>query len=131
MDFDYITCKVEISDDGPNIDQLGNRFMVVPESVLWCNEPDWAKFCGCGDPIAVQEMMLSYLESLDGEWIDRKKAEKRWGEWAYLLLGYMADSLGWTEHGGSVEGAWLTDLGRMNLAALRWFVRQALLPDPD
>ena len=36
-----------------------------------------------------------------------------------LLLAYIADAAGWTEHGGSVGGAWLTDGGREALANLR------------
>lgn len=76
-------------------------------------------WCGCGSPEEVDRMMLAYLEA---------RAEEDWpkphpegvSEDAEQLLSYIADALGWTEHGGSVGGAWLTDDGktaRANLAA--------------
>jgi hypothetical protein len=37
---------------------------------------------------------------------------------AEVLLAYIADALGWTEHGGGVCGAWLSESGRTALANL-------------
>jgi hypothetical protein len=41
------------------------------------------------------------------------------------LTAYLCDALGWTEHGGGVGGAWLTDEGERALSNLR-----AALTDP-
>ena len=38
---------------------------------------------------------------------------------AIRLLAYIADAQDWTEHGSSVNGAWLTDGGKEALANLR------------
>lgn len=88
-------------DDGPT----------VPMELGWC---------GCGNPEDVDRMMLAYLANLHERWTTRKdEGAPHFGYQptpdlspdAELLIQYVADSLGWTEHGGSVGGAWLTDEG--------------------
>lgn len=72
-------------------------------------------WCGCGDPEAVDKVMLAYLRSRAAEdWPDPEGVSDD----AVLLLAYIADALRWTEHGSSVGGAWLTDDGRKALANL-------------
>lgn len=74
--------------------------------------------CACGEPERVDDMMLAYLASREPEgW--PKPAPVGVSEDAALLLAYLADMLGWTEHGGSVGGAWLTEDGAAALANLR------------
>ena len=76
------------------------------------------EWCGCGEPEAVDRMMLAYLESRAVEdW--PKPAPAGVSKDAALLLAYLADDLGWTEHGPSIGGAWLTDDGRDALLNLR------------
>ena len=74
--------------------------------------------CGCGEPDRVDKMMLAYLASREADgW--PKPAPAGVSEDAALLLSYLADMAQWTEHGGSVGGAWLTDEGLEALANLR------------
>jgi hypothetical protein len=69
-------------------------------------------WCGCGSHEDVDAWMLAYLRSRAGdEW--PKPQPEGVSEDAAGLLAYMADDLGWTEHGGSIYGAWLTDEGRL------------------
>lgn len=84
-------------------------------------------WCECGNPEDMDRMMLAYLTNL------HERATTRKGEGpphfgyrptpdlspdAEMLIQYVADSLDWTEHGGSVGGAWLSDDGREALAHL-------------
>ena len=69
-------------------------------------------WCGCGSHEDIDAWMLAYLRSRAGdEW--PKPVPEGVSEDATTLLAYMADDLGWTEHGGSIYGAWLTDEGRL------------------
>lgn len=84
-------------------------------------------WCGCGSPEDVDRMMLAYLRNIEARWTVRKDEDApHWG-WrateglstdAETLIQYMADALGWTEHGGTVGGAWLTDDGHVALRNL-------------
>lgn len=81
-----------------------------------CAELGW---CQCASPADVDHAMLSYLEG-SGRGVPQamgSAARER-----DLLLAYIAADLGWTEHGGSVWGSWLTDAGREALANLRAWV---------
>ena len=70
------------------------------------------KFCGCSSPEGVMEMFRYELRSLDDhDW--------NFGRNAYELLPlYVLDSAGLTEHGGSIEGSWLTKKGKEVLEVL-------------
>jgi len=113
------------------------------------------EWCGCGDNDRVDELMLAYLDwlELDKQFSDSILAEyggdlltswkdERWtqdraecplDEDVRLLVMYVADHLGWTEHGSSVYGAWLTDDGREALANLRRpeYDMERLVPYPQ
>lgn len=97
---------------GPAIHIAGCHYESIEEAftsgVLGC--------CGCGAPEFVAEAMQSYLVSVrDGEHWSYPGAGV---EWARYLLKYDAARVGLTEHGGSVDGAWLTDAGKLWLELL-------------
>lgn len=68
-------------------------------------------WCACGDPSEIDGMMLAYLRARAHEDFPKPAAEGVSPQ-AELLLAYIADGLGWTEHGSSIGGAWLTEDGR-------------------
>lgn len=74
-------------------------------------------WCACGNPEDVDRMMLAYLTARSVESFPKPPPDGI-SEDAELLLAYIADALDWTEHGGSVGGAWLTVDGREALANL-------------
>lgn len=69
-----------------------------------------AGWCGCGEPEIVDRLMLDYLEvaAVHGALPER-----------LVMSAYLAAELDWTEHGGSIYGAWLTDDGTAVLQELR------------
>lgn len=86
--------------------------------------------CGCGNPAAVYDLLLKamttgerFSSSPDRErpvGIDGAKrliAENPEG--AGWLLLYFLDGCGFTEHGGSVNGAWLEPQGEKAVEVLR------------
>ena len=80
-------------------------------------------WCLCNRPEEVNRMMLAYLEARSIEdW--PKPHPEGVSEDAETLLAYIADQLGWTEHGGSVGGAWLTADGREALDNLRRYAAE-------
>lgn len=82
-------------------------------------------WCGCGSPEDAQLCIRDYLYSLSDLQTKQEHLKQLFGvEYVYdnkplLCLAYMLDALGFTEHGGSVGGAWLTDVGRMFLLCLQ------------
>ena len=100
--------------------------------------------CGCGSSDVIDAAMLVYLSELQAahdevevwrmavpvgarmivppnDWY-----ETRAHKWPYgmsdlecYLIAVIADTLGFTEHGGSIYGSWLTDDGTEALANLR------------
>lgn len=92
-------------------------------------------FCGCGDPEGMAELARDYLRWLNAcpgldavpiwsisletvayeDWRARKPEMTDREE---LLLAYLLDDKGLTEHGGSVYGAWPTDEGNAWLERL-------------
>lgn len=93
-------------------------------------------WCGCGDPEAVMREICKYFSILD--WRDSirhyeremynklcKKFREAFGvESIYdnpllMALAYAMDAAGFTDHGTSIGGAWLTDEGKMFLYVLR------------
>ena len=70
-------------------------------------------WCQCGNPENVTAMAFLYLTAVSHK-VDRTTAQQETGipDEAWQLLSYICDWLEWTEHGGSVAGAWLTDTGK-------------------
>lgn len=81
------------------------------------------EWCGCDRPEEVDRMMLAYLEARAVEDFPKPHPEGV-SEDAETLLAYIADQLGWTEHGGSVGGAWLSPAGETALNNLRRYASE-------
>lgn len=75
-------------------------------------------WCGCGNPEEVDRIMLAYLESRSGDTWPKPKPKDLSSD-TILLLTYLADDLGWTEHGSSIASSWLTDDGKEALVNLK------------
>ena len=74
-------------------------------------------WCGCGNPDLTDELALAFLERVESRWAgDKPKAMDH--DLAHTW-SHICDDLGWTDHGSSVDGAWLTDDGKIALANLR------------
>lgn len=65
-------------------------------------------FCGCGRPEKVMLYIRDYLLEVSKDISKRDMKDDA----AYWMAAYLCDDKGLTEHGSSVAGAWLTDLGR-------------------
>lgn len=96
--------------------------MTVQE--LWYTK---LNFCNCGCPEEVLTFIRNVLRAINDRFKDEKHiaveenkllpydgpfSDQCW------IIRYWLDSLGWTEYGGSVVGAWLTDEGKEVLALL-------------
>lgn len=79
---------------------------------------DW--FCGCGSPDMACDALRNLLEmhSIPYEQRKREIAELIPNEGIQYLIFYALDHFDLTEHGGTVDGAWLSDKGKAVLAAL-------------
>lgn len=72
-----------------------------------------AWFCGCGSPEAAAAWLLEALrhhplfEDDNRAWWEREIPN----EGARYFVWYALSDLGWTEHGVSVSGSWLTSTG--------------------
>jgi hypothetical protein len=90
-----------------------------PWTMLVQHEAGW---CCCGDEDRIDTLMWRYLIHLGPGALGTYTGDVE------ALLAYLADSLGWTEHGTAVDYPWLTDAGREardNLAA-----HLGMTPDP-
>ena len=76
------------------------------------------EFCGCGTPEAAWGTIQKLL-SLHPLYDNQREFDKWYPDPGVqmLLLGRL-DELRLTEHGGTITGGWLTDLGRAALAGL-------------
>lgn len=75
-------------------------------------------FCSCGNPWKATEYIKKYLTEISKDMDKRGDLES---DVAYWLTAYLCDAHGLTEHGGSVGGAWLTELGKEWLEKLKGF----------
>lgn len=75
-------------------------------------------WCACDRPYEVDRMMLAYLDVIALDTWPRPPP-RGVSDDATTLLAYIADHLGWTDHGTSVGGAWLTDAGQVARSNLR------------
>ncbi len=76
--------------------------------------------CACGRPEDVAGLMLDVLTALES-WDDIPRArldELLPDRTRYTVLNYY-DQIGLIEHGGNINGSWLTEDGKMVLSALR------------
>lgn len=89
----------------------GQESMIAVGQDLVSDQLGW---CGCGSPERVDELMLVYLSACSGDYEPLEVDSD-----ALIILAYIADREGWTEHGGSLPYAWLTDSGSEALANLR------------
>lgn len=69
-------------------------------------------WCQCGNPELTDQFMVDYLSTGGADRVLNPIGP------VHTLMAYIADDLGWTEHGDSVRAAWLTDNGREALANL-------------
>jgi hypothetical protein len=96
------------------------------------NVPAELGWCGCGHPDLVDDLMLAFLTGVETRWAVCHAApaghDCGTNEVTFpygmnydvaTLLAYIADEIGWTEHGGAVGGEWLTPDGEETLANLR------------
>lgn len=95
-----------------------------PRDVLYAFWHD-ADLCGCGRPEQALTQLREALEAqASGEGDDWNPLDMAWIDaGSNYLLALALETWGLTEHGHSIYGAWLTDLGRRVLKAL-----QALSP---
>jgi DNA-binding PadR family transcriptional regulator len=88
------------------------------------------KFCGCGDPGAVYDLIRDLLGLIAEKWADdghdhwREVSQKitdliGGGTGTYYAVLYWLDGSGLIEHGGSVGGSWLTEKGKHYLSLMR------------
>lgn len=83
-------------------------------------------WCGCGDPDAAKEVIRDYLEVVnkkfdsDADFYDKFGVKYVYDDKLLLCLAYTLDAAGFTDHGSSIGGAWLTDEGKMFL----WLLEQ-------
>lgn len=90
------------------------------EKFFYYEKLNW---CGCGDPNTVKTIVRNFLQSVeikmsDGVDIGFQKyfnVHSIYDNDLLLCLAYTIDAAGFTEHGSSIGGAWLTDEGKMFL----------------
>lgn len=112
-------------DPGACKDSCGNWFVPDWSRCYW-TAPTLPPFCGCYCPDELIEVAIGFLENLADEGCGRGFQSKAFfremacgGYVPWMLMAYMADHFGWTEHGTSVNGAWITEKGRQTLAGLK------------
>ena len=105
--------------------RVGSYFSDQERPKVRASVNDELEFCGCGDSDAVDELFKLYFDWLERhwDWIHAQprvpagwdmssQPEKGLSEGEFILIAYLCDKEGWTEHGSSVFGAWLTDDGK-------------------
>lgn len=97
------------------------------------------QFCQCGSPGDIVDHLLAYMRFLkarseiyhstnsrvsDEQYEELRKQHPIADSNVGMFCAYLADSVGWTEHGGSVGGAWLSESGKAWLLdAEKWETR--------
>ena len=72
-------------------------------------------FCHCGCPYIVTSYIKKYLREIKKDILERNELLE---DEAYYLAAYLCDKHGLTDHGVSIRGAFLTDLGEKWLEKL-------------
>lgn len=91
-------------------------------NLAWFDEIDgcgsWPEatleLCGCGSPEDVVDAMAEYLTRVEAglkDWGVDPQVRDGTNYIGDLLLAYLADSKGLTEHGSSIYGVWLDPAG--------------------
>lgn len=125
----YPECCLSINYDGFKFEDVGFIPVLTEElsNFFWC---EYMNLCGCGDPEQVQEVIKKYLNVVRDHFNEKEESNrdsimKQTFEVEYvydnsllLFLAYVLDSYEFTNHGSSVGGAFITDLGRMYLDVL-------------
>ena len=95
-----------------NVDSSRYDFLLVKK---------W-NFCCCGCP---KDAVLAVKEMLDwcGEDIASRKSPSEFTNYQKFML-YFLDNKGYTEHGGSVNGSWLTNDGKDILQFINYALEQ-------
>lgn len=83
---------------------------------------EYMNLCGCGETDAVQEIIKTYLNAIKNNSDEVLKME---GNEAllFLFMMYVLDSYEFTDHGSSIYGATLTELGKMYLDVLNIYTK--------
>jgi len=91
---------------------------------------DIAPICGCGQPEEALERLLVILDAM-ASFSDEGRVKRRIfytedneNNIDLLLILYFLDDMGYTEHGSSVYGAWLSDKGKELLKVLKEWEKQ-------
>ena len=86
-------------------------------------------WCGCGNPEEAQTAILNFLDAHE-EFDNREEKLKKYFGFKYvydnpllLCFAYTMDAAGFTEHGTSIGGAWLTEDGEDYLYCLRLWAK--------
>jgi hypothetical protein len=66
-------------------------------------------FCPCGEPELITTAVMRYMASPKP--IVYGEPFHDLGEMGFQLIAYIANAIGWTEHGGAVTASWPTDMG--------------------
>jgi hypothetical protein len=98
--------------------------------------PDSTTNCGCGNPDETLKFVLTALDYCALDELDERKGflqEKLGVEYVsdnglVQLLFYVLNDKGYTQHGGGINGSWLTDAGKVFRALLKMYFNE---PDAD
>ena len=83
-------------------------------------------FCGCGDPGAAIMLIRRVLELHDDDDFPRLTRNLISDDGMRMLILGSLDDAGLLEHGGTIDGSWLTEDGRRFLTVMR-----GAFNDPD
>jgi len=91
-------------------------------SVSWSSKSSYLQieylgFCGCGDPTSAMILIRDILNSIKEGGTDQTLFPS---DGLYYFMLYWLDDKGFTEHGTSIHGCWLTDLGKEILNDINW-----------
>lgn len=93
------------------------------EDFFYYEKLNW---CGCGDPDMAKAVIRDYLEAVKAKFDSKVDFKEKFGVISVydnrllLCLAYALDAAGFSEHGSSISGAWLTNEGKMFL----WLLEQ-------
>lgn len=93
-----------------------NCYYTCLKDALWCGI---FGFCTCGNPDYEIERIIHVLEILKNR-TDEAYAELCEESNGYQIYLYLLDERGFTEHGFSIYGSWLTPKGEALYVALKY-----------